>query len=323
MAKAPSLEASLDRLAQIRKAGVDEPERDEIRAFLESKHSHAVAAAARIVAEQRLDELRPDLVRAFRRLMVHPVKRDSGCRGKTAIAEALHELDASQPEVYLAGVRHTQHEPVWGGQQDTAAALRTACARGLVRMRHPDVLLHLADGLADPELAVRLGAAESIAYHGTDFGLPLLRLKVLSGDAQIEVVAECLLAMMRISAESSLDFVASFLRAPDPRLTEAAALALGESRAAGAFEVLRDWRVDAAQRELGDVALLALAMLRTDAALDHLLHLIASEPGPIAREVIAAFEIHRHDPVIRERVEAAAQRNDADLAAALADVFDG
>jgi len=51
--------------------------------------------------------------------------------------------------------------------------------------------------------------------------------------------------------------------------------------------------------------------------------LFASEPGPVAREAIAAFAIHRHDQVIRGRVVAAAQREDVDLKKALVEVFGG
>ena len=321
MARGVSLEASLDRLAQIRKAAVEEPELSELRSFLASKHSHAVAAAAEIAGEQGLDELRPLLVGAFHRLMENPIKRDPGCRGKAAVAEALHQLDAPEAELYLAGIEHEQMEPVWGGRQDTASELRTACGRGLVRMRHVDALLHLADLLADSELSVRLGAAQSIAYHGTAHGLPILRLKVHSGDPEIEVIAECLLSILRISPESSRDFVAGFLRSADPSLAEAAALALGESRAEGAFDALRDWRCDAAGQGLGEVALMALAMLRSDPAIEYLLSLVASEPGPAAREAIAAFAIHRHDQSMRARVEAAARREDVDLDEALEEAF--
>lgn len=120
MARGPSLEASLGRLAEIRNAAVEETELAELRTFLASKHSHAVAAAARIVGEHGLDALRPQLVEAFHRLMEQPIKRDPGCRAKAAIAEALHHLDAPEAELYLAGIEHRQMEPVWGGRQDTA-----------------------------------------------------------------------------------------------------------------------------------------------------------------------------------------------------------
>lgn len=85
--------------------------------------------------------------------------------------------------------------------------------------------------------------------------------------------------------------------------------------------MLRDWRVDARKQGLSKVALMALSMLRSDAAIEHLLALVACEPGPVAREAIAAFAIHQHDHVLRARVESAARREDVDLKEALAQVF--
>lgn len=326
MARAPSLEACLKRLAEIRRSLLSSGESAdalaEVRDFLTSKHSHAVATAATIVAEQEWRDLTPELLVAFERLMKTAVKRDPGCKGKAAIADALHELGAYEGELFETGIAHRQMEPVWGGRRDTAGELRTACGRGLVRMRHPDALLHLAELLADPELGVRLAAAQSLAYHGSDHGLPVLRLKVLSGDPETEVIAECLLAMMRISPESSLAFVARFLDASDDAMAESAALALGESRASTALEVLLGWRKQAAERGLGAVALLAVAMLRSEEALESLLELVASEPGPSAREAVAAFEILRHDEQLRSRVEAAAARNETDLRDAVEEAFE-
>ena len=42
----------------------------------------------------------------------------------------------------------------------------------------------------DPEAPARIGAAQSIAYHGTESGLPILRLRVLAGDPDSQVVGE-------------------------------------------------------------------------------------------------------------------------------------
>ena len=118
------------------------------------------------------------------------------------------------------------------GGRDTAAELRGAAARGLVRMSHPQALSALAELLADPELPARIAAVRAVAYHGGDSGLPLLRLKVLSGDREPEVLSECFLAMLRISPEVSVEFVERFLDAEEAAIAESAALALGESRAA-------------------------------------------------------------------------------------------
>ena len=55
-------------------------------------------------------------------------------------------------------------------------------------------------------------------------------------------------------------------------------------------------------------------MLRSEEALDWLLALIASEPGPIARDAIGAFEIYRNDERLVERVrKTVRERSDLDL----------
>ena len=322
MARKLSLEDSLDRIAELRESELVGEDRAELGRFLSSKHSHAVAAAAKIVGDLELEEFRSQLVDGFERLMIQPIKRDPGCRGKAAIAEALHQLEAHEVDLFLNGVKYRQMEAVWGGRQDTAADLRTACGRGLVRMRYVDVLLHLADLLADPETQVRIAAAQSVAYYGTAYGLPLLRLRVRAGDSENEVIAECMLSMMRISAESSIDFVADFLRDADLEAAESAALALGESRADGALTALCNWRLEAAERGLGDVVMTAIAMLRSEEAIDYLVSAVANEAGPVAREVIAAFSIHRHNQGLMERLKKAAQENQVDLSSALEELFE-
>ena len=48
-----------------------------------------------------------------------------------AIARALFALDYDGEGLYLAGMRHVQMEPGWGGSSDTAVELRGMCAMGL------------------------------------------------------------------------------------------------------------------------------------------------------------------------------------------------
>ncbi len=321
MSPAPTLEASLERLSEIRHATLGDAERADLRDLIAGPHSAAVAVAAEIAADEGLEEFIPDLVSAFHRMMESPVKRDPGCRGKASLAEALHRLDAREGELYRAGIMHRQMEPVWGGQKDTAGSLRSACGRGLVGMDAPDALLLLAESLADPELDVRLAAAQSIAYQGSSHALPLLRLKALAGDVHNGVVAECLLSMLRVEPAESLAFVERFLGSEDSDLAECAALALGESRAEGALAVLGAWREDAEGRGLSGAALTAIAMLRSDAAIDYLLGMVVKEPGPVAREAIAALGIHHHDDGLRERTLVAARRDDLDLSESVETAF--
>ncbi|MBI1814000.1 MAG: HEAT repeat domain-containing protein [Deltaproteobacteria bacterium] len=322
MAKARTLEDTLTALHQLRGDPSSAASLATLRQVLTGKASHAIAKAAQIAGEFEISALTPDLVNAFDRLMNNAVKSDPGCRGKAEIADALYRIGADETAVFLRGIRHQQMEPVWGGRVDTATALRGACALGLVRMNYRDVLSELADLLADPEVQARVAAARALAYSENEQALPLLRLKVLVGDDEPEVLSECLTALLKIAPGPSLAFVAKQLDAPRAPTREAAALALGGSRLRDAFSVLRDWWNRLADPDPRRVALLAIAMLKHDEPIEFLLSLIATADGPTARQAITALALYRHDEVLTARVEqTVAQRKDAKLRPAFTESF--
>src|SRR5262249_32602724 len=141
----------------------------------------------------------PDLVAAFERLLVQPLRSDPSCAGKAAIADALYRIGAPEIGVYVNGIRHVQLEPVWGGKADTALQLRGTCALALVRVHYPDYLVELADLLADREAPVRKMAAQALAYSENPAAVPLLRLKALVGDDDPQVLVEILAALLTIA----------------------------------------------------------------------------------------------------------------------------
>ena len=57
------------------------------------------------------------------------------CWAKNALAQTLAAFDYQDKELFLAGMRHVQLEPVWGGSSDTAGPLRGLCALALVNYR--------------------------------------------------------------------------------------------------------------------------------------------------------------------------------------------
>ncbi len=277
---------------------------------LSLKTNHLVAAAAKIIAdlaspgELEITALENELVQAFERFMVNPEKTDKGCVAKTAIAEALHQLDADRTRLFLRGIHHVQLEPTWGGKEDTAAPLRGMCALGLVRLRYPHVMLELAHLLADAESDARIAAARAIAYaQQEEAGAPLLHLKILSGDENPQVRYECFYALLQIAPTSSLTFVADFLYDDDPTTCEAAALALGESRLKAAFDPLKAAWEKTFDPDLRHTLLLAIAMLRHEAAIDFLLSLI-TEASPVhAQDAVQALDMYRRDRAIWQRVQ--------------------
>src|SRR5205807_6012373 len=111
--------------------------------------------------------------------------------------------------------------------------------------------------------------------------VPLLRFKALTGDEEPEVTCECFPVLLRLDPES-VSFVAHFLGHGDEAVQEGAALALGETRRPGAFEVLRDFAKDLRPGTLQDAVLLGISMLRSPAAIDHWLQLISCKHAALA-----------------------------------------
>lgn len=308
MAKARRLEETLAALKQI----ADPTTEDAIallQQVLTGKYGVAIAQASRLIYKAELYSLIPDLVAAFDRCMVKPEVTDPGCLAKTAIADALYHLDYREEALFLQGIRHVQMESVWGGKDDTAPALRSICALGLVRVNYPQMLSELADLLADPKAEARIGAVRAIAYANHPDAAPLLRLRVQVGD-EPHVLSECLLTLLKLTPAQSLPLVVRFLEPPtDPlfplRATEVAemtALALGESRLPEAFDPLRRWWERSRAPERRKTALLAIAMLRHDEPLAFLLAIVAKGLAGDAKDAIAALSLYQQDEVLWQRV---------------------
>ena len=284
---------------------------------LASKHAVVIAKAAKLMSDHHLAQFVPELVATFDRLLVNPVKTDQACLGKTAIADALYHLDYSDETLFLQGIHHIQLEPVWGGKQDTAVALRGICALGLVRMNYPAVMSELADLLADPEAQARVAAVKAIAYSGNPQGVPLLRLKTRIVDANPAVVAECLDALIALAPAASFDLVASFLNHPDDILQETAALALGASRLLAALPLLQQWWQRQTNPDLRATALLSIFNLRQAESLDFLLALVSEGKPSQAKESIAVLSVPK-DPALWQQVcERVEQRDHPELKAAV------
>jgi hypothetical protein len=304
MARKRPLEETLAALRRVR----DDPDaaasREELRRVLQAEGSHAVARAAAIAGEAGLEPLVPELAASFPRFLAGLPRADPGCSAKTAIVEALRRLGHDDAALYRQAARHVQLEPVFGGKVDTAVELRGAAALAIGELGKGDALALLAELLADPEPAVRIQAARAVAAHASDAGAPLLRLKALCTEPEPRVVAECLLALLHLDASGQRDFVASFLSKPDA-LAEAAAIALGESRAAEAFLLLRGWLPEASRRGLRRTAFVALAALRRDEAIELLLGIVRDDAAPAAREAAQALGSLGGE-AIRERLRVAA-----------------
>lgn len=322
MAKPTSIEDRLAELARLSKTPDGPETRKQIRAHLASKPSLVAAKAAEVIAHLEDHDLVPDLIAAFHRFMTDPAKADKGCAAKTAIVKALLAADCDDEQLFLKGIRHVQLEPTWGGRFDTAATLRALCALGLVQVGSPDAMNELAALLADNDADARIGAARALAHCGPS-AAPILRFKVLTGDDQPAVLAECLNGLMSLSPSGSFEFVAGFVDQRYPALYEQAALALAESRVPGVFELLKAKATATFDREFKQSLLLPMALTRSEAARDFLISVLETGDLRMAIAAIAALSIHRDDSGLRERAEKAiGGPNKAQLLAELRRAFD-
>lgn len=318
--RVPKRQSTEDALAAIRAIG-DAPEnRDlkrELAPFLLHKSNHVAAAAADTIGRLEAVTLTQDLADAFPEWMKNPAVRDPGCKALTAIAKTLAAMDHPAAQVYFAGVHHVQKEASYGPPVDTAAALRGLCAQGLARMSHPDALTECVTLLVDPEAGARAGAVRAIAETGQAAGFLLLRFKALVGDADDEVMAECFAALLRLAPAQSLEFVARFIHSSADQIGERAALALGESRLAAAFPLLREAWEQTAQAAVRRTLLLAMAMLRQDEAVEFLLARLNEDAERSAGDALAALSLYARDESLCERIwEAVARRESPALRSA-------
>jgi HEAT repeat protein len=302
MAKKPSTEEALAAIHAIRQGPEQYDLARDLGPFLRHKSNHVVAAAAATAGRFEVSALAPDLVEAFERLMRDPSKLDPGCKATMEIVQALIGIDERAAKVYFAGVRHVQMEGSFGPPVDAAAPLRGLCAQGLARTGDPDALIECVTLLTDPWLPARVGAVRAIADAGRPEGVLLLRLKALTGDKEDEVTGECFSALLQLEPARSVEFVAGFLDQSE-ETREQAAMALGESRLAEAFKVLRERWERGGPRELRRILLVAIAMSRSEDSLAFLLDRLREESASVAGDVLAGLALYARDEAVVARVE--------------------
>ena len=275
---------------------------------LDAARAPLCAAAANIIAEAELTGFEAQLVAAFERWEHAPAKSDPGCAAKTSLIRALYKVGAREHAVYVRGIKLVQHEPAWGGSNDSAVELRGLCALALVQTDYYDALLEIAELLADPEPIARIAAARAVGHSPRgDAALPLLRLKVRLGDVDARVAGACFSGLLSLAPDSEFERVAAYVYSGGSEVAEAALLALGESRSARALPLLRKAAESALASELRAFAYAAIAQLRSDEAWDYLLGVLRDESDAIASEALTALSAYRSLDSMRERVLAAAR----------------
>jgi hypothetical protein len=291
------------RVAELRELDAATPgSLDKLRAALRGTSGFLIAAAARRIEDDRLEALVPELAPAFERLREDAVKRDPGCRGKLAIARALHALDHWEDRVFVAGLSHEQREG-WA-QEDTAAELRGVCGLAHAHFARADALDVVAALLADRERTTRIAAAQALGDAGRPDATALLRFKLRVGDDEPAVLSACCEALFALARDASYDFVVKLLAAHDER-AEVAALALGGARFAAAFEPIAAWCVGASLEQRHRIGYLALALLRAEPATAYLLDAIRTHGRRDAVAAARALATFRDDAALVEQIHAA------------------
>jgi HEAT repeat protein len=252
---------------------------DSLRKALANKNNFIAAKAADLIREFNLQELTPDLLKAFNRFFENAEKSDPQCWAKNAISRTLAAFELQEPEIFLRGMRHIQLEPVWGGQSDTAGTLRATCALALVQCRRlpeSDVLAHLVDLLADKDKTVRAEVVRAIDQMGSSAASLLLRLRATLANDEPEVLGACYSGVLHIDGVVAIPWVAGFLSTADEAAGEAA-WAIAGTHALEALEPLRHALENSRDPWFRSVLLSAIALIRQEPAINFLLELVKSE----------------------------------------------
>lgn len=284
-----------------------------IEKYLADKHFRVVARAATLAGERALHERLPDLLSAYARFLVEPIKQDPHCIAKQAIARALVSLECQDVTFFLEGIRYQQLEPAWGGSSDSAIDVRCSCAMGLVATGYSRAVPELTALLQDREWRARAGAARAISCGNPREAEALLRFKVLVGDAEPEVIGECFTGLLSIAPGECLPFVATYLSDDNDGVRDFAALALGESRHPGALEHLRTaWDAVYEAGDFRSVLIRAAALHRSEVAFDWLISIIEHDTPEHADVAVEALSVYERNLKLGERVQAAlAKRKNA------------
>lgn len=303
MATRPSLDDKLAALRQLRGRALASEHHALLRKSLGDRSNLIVAAAAEIAGENVLVELASDLESAFSRFLANPLKDDKLCRARIAVVQALDRMEHLRADVFETAVSYVQMEPVMGGSEDTAVFLRAVALIALARIEGSSSLPRLVDAMIDPARDVRIAAAQAMGYVGTEAAGLLLRLKARIGDREPEVLSECLSGLLTVNPREYLAFVSEFLDPGHPDRCEAAALALGKSRLPDALDRLKACWPRCLENALRQRVLLAIAMIRLPAAIDHLLEVVGSNSEKDAAAALSALKIHSYDSRLKERLE--------------------
>jgi HEAT repeat protein len=309
--KKPALEERIEHLNNLLNQGTASQRTEALRQALKDKNNFLVAKAAKGSMDNLCYELIPELHDAYRRFLNDPLKSDKTCAAKRALVRALYELDYDQTGFYREGLRYRQQEPAWGGAIDTAVEIRGTCALGLLAFGGPRAMIDLVDALHDPEPKVRSGVIKAMEMAQPYEAELVLRHTIRQGDPEPEVIGQAFSSLMKVAAETSLEFVSEYLDDTQESVREAAALALGESRLESALAILIMASQELSAADSFQSTLLnAIALQRHQAGYDYLFSVIEKASPGMAQRAVTALAIFNYNDELRETVRSLVEHRD-------------
>lgn len=306
-----AFEAELAELEALKAGPFDAAAIDRLRKALRHRNNYVVSKAAKLVAENELAALLPEILAAYDRFFADAEKNDPQCWAKNEAAKALARLEHRDKDAYLRGLRHHQMEATWGGTTDTAGTLRGTCAHALVNcpgISDQELLSTLLELFADNDKAVRVEAARAIGNVGGPSAVLLLRLRALLGKGEEpEVLGACYSALLDLEKARAIPFVAQYLEEGDDNSAEAA-FALSGIREPEALAALIARRRSFADDWFDGVLLSAIALCRLPEAIDYLAGLIERDERRAAAAIEAIGRAGPSDET-RVRIEAAVRKS--------------
>jgi HEAT repeat protein len=263
--------------------------------------SFVATQAAEALGELADDSAAVEMTDRFLYLSEDGPKRDPGCHIRSNLAFAFGRLTYYLAERALRiGIRARQIEAVGGVPFDTAAHLRANCALALAQLRSREALRDISLLLFDmgtnvygsrldirpPTVEPRKAAAQALVRLGDPNGLVPLALKLTyPGDEDVEVLQECMQAVVELEDERGPELLCPYLKHHDRHLAAFAAVMLAQTRAPEATTLLQETIPYFTGDPLRAV-ILALTAMRTDEA-DALLRALAADISPEVRRIIA------------------------------------
>ena len=284
--------------------------------LIEEKAGYVVARVANLAAERSVRDLIPAIVDRLKLLINDPKSNDPGCEASLAMVRALVTLEAGYEaeDIAIAAMKYERREPVYGGSVDSAVAVRGNAAILLAAMGSPQAVRWIGELLAEPDLGgpaervswpARADAARALTMVGSDAAAALLRFKLNIGDADANVLSDCLAGLLTIELDMAMPLAVRMLNADDDTAVEAALLALGHWRDRRGFELLREHADRFLSSPLRSLFLASVAMTRQSAAIDYLIDLAKTSSERLSKEVIKALEPLRLLPGVAERIDSA------------------